>query len=109
LDLHQLLWYQLLLTGNNEQVCRKIAVTPSAFNATYQTGFFLIPKSANQSNLAINLGTKYKNVGVGIGLGNGHIDMDLLYQDVSAAHSCVDYYHFKPGTEKYHECWNALS
>ena len=57
----------------------------------------------------MNLHTKYEHVGVGIGLGNGHFDVDKLYQDVITVHVCVDQYHFKQGTEKFNECWNAVS
>ncbi len=52
----------------------------------------------NQSQLGIGLDTKYQGVGVGIALGNGHIDMDMLYQDVTTFRACIEHYHFKPGT-----------
>jgi hypothetical protein len=93
---------------SDHEVCHNITVTPSAFNATYDTGVFVLP-SANQSDLGMDLHTKYQRVGVGIGLGNGHFDIDKLYQDVITVHVCVDHYHFKRGTDKFYECWNAVS
>ena len=93
--------------GNKTYVCHKITVTPSAFNATYDAGFFLIPTSVNQSQLGVDLDTKYQKVGVGVGL-NGktsHIDMDMLYQDVSTVRYCIEDHHLKPGTDKFHECF----
>ena len=94
---------------NNDLVCRNITVTPSAFNVIYDTGFFVIPRSVNQSDLGIDLDTKYQHVGEGVGFGNGHFDIDKLYQDVITVHVCVDKYHFKQGIEKFGECWNAIS
>ena len=90
-----------------EILCHNITVTPSAFNATYDTGHFVVPRSMNP--LGIGLETKYQHVGVGIPLDNGHIDLDKLYEDVITVHTCVDHYHFKQGTEKFNECWNAIS
>jgi hypothetical protein len=94
--------------SSDREVCHNITVTPSAFNATYDTGFFVLP-SANQSDLGMDLHTKYQHVGVGLGLGNGHFDIDKLYQDVITVHVCVDHNHFKQGTDKFYECWNAVS
>jgi hypothetical protein len=51
----------------------------------------------------------YHNLGVGLGLANGHFDTGELYNNVSVEYACTDeYYHFKPGSDKYNECWNAL-
>ena len=95
--------------GSDQQVSHKITVTPSAFNATYDVGFFVVPMSVNQSDLGMDLHTKYQHVGVGVGFGNGHFDIDKLYQDVITVHVWVDHYHFKQGTEKFGECWDAVS
>jgi len=46
---------------SDHEVCHNITVTPSAFNATYDTGFFVLP-SANQSDLGMDLHTKYQHV-----------------------------------------------
>ena len=63
----------------------------------------------NQSELGIGLVTKYQDVGVGIALGNGQIDMDMLYRDVITFRACIEHYHFKPGTDRFHECFKAVS
>ena len=96
--------------GSGQEVSHKITVNPSTFNATYDAGFFVVPVSVNQSDLGMNLHTKYQHVHVGIpGFNNGHFDIDKLYQDVITVHVCVDHYHFKQGTDKFYECWNAVS
>jgi hypothetical protein len=93
----------------DRELCHNVTVNPSAFNVTYDAGFFVLPTTVNQSQLGIGLDTKYQDVGVGVGLGNGHIDLDMLYVDVSIFRSCIEYYHYKPGTDKFHECFEALS
>jgi hypothetical protein len=70
----------------------------------------LLPfRITNKCQLGIGLDTKYQDVGLGIALGNGHIDMDMLYQDVSTFRACIEHYHFKPGTDKFHAYYEALS
>jgi len=93
-----------------KEICRNITVTPSAFNATYDTGFFVVPKTENQSSLMMFLTSRYHDIGVGLCLCNGHFDMGELYNNVSVEYACTDeYYHFKPDGDKYNECWKALS
>jgi hypothetical protein len=94
---------------NGDLVCHDITVTPSAFNATYDVGFFVVPRSVNESQLGMGLSTKYQHVMVGIGLGNGHFDIDKLYQDVITFRACIEDYHLKPGTDKFDECFKMVS
>jgi hypothetical protein len=57
----------------------------------------------------MDLSTKYEHVRVGIGLGNGHFDIDKLYQDVMTYRACIGDHHLKPGTDKFHECFEMVS
>jgi hypothetical protein len=95
--------------SKENNLCHKIIVTPSAFNATYYVGFFVLPKSANQSQLGIDLNSKYHGIGVGVGLGNGHFDIDKLYQDVETARYCIEDHHSKYGTDEFNECFKLAS
>jgi hypothetical protein len=92
-------------------VFHKIIVTPSAFNATYDAGFFVVPKSLNESKILVSLKTKYLDTGYGVPLDGAtpHIDMDPLYVDVTAARICFEQYHLKPGTDKFYECFEEQS
>lgn len=70
-----------------------------------------MPKSLNESNISIGLKTKYIGAGVGEML-NGptsHINIDMLYSDVSTYRFCIEHYHVKPGTQKFHECLVLLA
>ena len=53
--------------SDNPILCHKIIVTSSAFNATYDAGFFLVPMDLNESKIWVTLQTKYQGVSVGVG------------------------------------------
>jgi hypothetical protein len=88
-----------------------IIVTPSAYNATYDAGFFVVPKSLNESKISIGLKTKYIGAWVGEMLHGptSHINIDMLYSDVSTYRFCIEHYHVKPGTQKFLECYEGAS
>lgn len=92
-------------------VFHKIIVTPSAFNATYDAGFFVVPKSLNESKIDVMLKTKFLGAEDGQALKGptSRIDVDMLYSDISTYRFCIEHHHVKPGTHKFLECYEGAS
>jgi hypothetical protein len=92
-------------------IFHKITVAPAAVNSTVDAGFFVVPKSLNEGKMWVMLKTKYLDAENGHPLSGStyHIDIDLLYEDIISYRACVENYHLKPGTDKFHECYEGLS
>jgi hypothetical protein len=92
-------------------IFHKIIVSPSAINATYDAGFFIVAENLNESKIWVILKTKYIGAETGQQLqgATSHVDLGVLYSDVSTYRFCIEHHHVKPGTQKFHECYEGAS
>ena len=93
---------------------------PLKNDSVIDAGFFVAPSSLNSSNANVCIATQFFNMyscagseperGPGLITELHYSNMDrLVYDDAGAADACLNYHHYKEGTDDFNFCMKMLS